>query len=159
MIRTALDADRGEILDIVVAAGMFARDEVGVVDELLREHLAGPDHDDHRCLVSDRDGRLVGVAFAELRPAADRVWDLVMIGVRPESQGTGDGTALTAAIERQARSAGGRLLVVETSATPQYAGARAFYTARGFDEEARVRDYWSDGDDLIVFRKRLAPAT
>lgn len=159
MIRPALDSDRSEIVDVVVAAGMFPREEVGIVDDLLREHLTAPDGDDHRCVVSDRDGHLTGVAFAGSRAAADRLWDLTMLGVRPEAQGTGDGTALLAEIEQQLSAAGGRLLVVETSATPQFAGARAFYASRGYDEEARIRDYWTDGDDLVVFRKRLAPAT
>ena len=159
MIRPAVGADIDEILDIVVSAGMFTRDEVEVVDELLRAHLAATDHEDHCCVVSEQDGTLTGVAFAEVRPAADRVWDLTMLGVRPKTQNLGEGTALITAVEQQLITAGARLLVVETSATQQYEGARAFYTARGFDEEARIRDYWTDGDDLVLFRKRLTPST
>ena len=138
---------------------LLIADEAGIVDDLLRDHLAGTDHDDHRCFVSERNGRLVGVAFAQVREAADRLWDLTMIGVRPEVQGTGDGTALIAAIEQDLTSSSARLLVVETSATPQYDGARAFYAARGYDEEARIRDYWTDGDDLVVYRKRLGSSS
>lgn len=48
-----------------------------------------------------------------------------------------------------------RVLLVETSSTEQYHRARAFYLARGFDEEARVRDFYGPGDDRVVFWKSL----
>ncbi|WP_375388256.1 GNAT family N-acetyltransferase [uncultured Amnibacterium sp.] len=154
MIRSATDADREEIVALVVDAGMFPPEESAVVDDLLRAGLADAG-DDHRCLVVERAGRLAAVAYAAIRPAADRVWELTMLGVRPGEQRSGDGTALTGAIEQELAARGQRLLVVETSAGPQYAGARSFYAARGYDEEARIRDYWADGDDLVVLTKRL----
>ncbi len=36
-----------------------------------------------------------------------------------------------------------------------FAGARAFYAARGYAEEARLRDFYLDGWDKVVYRKRL----
>ena len=47
---------------------------------------------------------------------------------------------------------------METSSTPAYDGARGFYRRNGYDEEARVRDYWTAGDDLVLFRKALGPS-
>ena len=32
---------------------------------------------------------------------------------------------------------------------------RAFYAKCCYEEEARIRDYWAEGDDLVVFRKAL----
>lgn len=153
-LRPAAAADREQIVDLVVAAGMFARDEARLVEELLQAHLGTEGLDDHRCTVLELDGRVDGVAFAQPRAAADRVWDLTMLGVRPGRQHAGIGTALIEQIE-QDLSTTQRLLVVETSSTDAYAPARAFYRARGYDEAARVRDYWTDGDDLVVFRKDL----
>jgi hypothetical protein len=46
-------------------------------------------------------------------------------------------------------------LLVETSSLAQYDRTRAFYAGRGYEEEARIRDYWAVGDDLVVFRKAL----
>ena len=48
-----------------------------------------------------------------------------------------------------------RLLIVDTSSLPAFDGARAFYPALGFREEARIRDFWTDGDDKVTFAKRL----
>ena len=58
-------------------------------------------------------------------------------------------------VEEDLRARGGRLLLVETSSLPQYDRTRAFYVKCGYEEEARVRDYWAVGDDLVVFRKAL----
>lgn len=45
--------------------------------------------------------------------------------------------------------------MIETSALPAFARARAFYLACGYDEEARVRDYFENGDDMVLLRKTL----
>ena len=58
-------------------------------------------------------------------------------------------------VEEDLRARGQRLLLVETSSTPQYDRTRAFYDKLGYEEEARVRDYWEAGDDLVLFRKAL----
>lgn len=157
-VRAAVPGDRGAIVEVVVAAGMFDREEVRVVDDLLRERLEDRDGDGSCCLVTERGGRVTGVAYAEPRPAADRVWELTMLGVRPDDQRAGLGRALLRETERRLTGLGARLMIVETSATPQYAPARALYRRAGYDEEARIRDYWTDGDDAVVFRRRLVPA-
>ena len=44
-------------------------------------------------------------------------------------------------------------------AVPQYEPTRRFYLKNGYDQEALVRDYYNDGDSLVIFRKRLDAAT
>jgi hypothetical protein len=44
---------------------------------------------------------------------------------------------------------------VETSSTATFAATRTFYADLGYREAARVPDYWSDGDDLVLFTKDL----
>jgi hypothetical protein len=34
-----------------------------------------------------------------------------------------------------------------------------FADTAGYDKEAVLRDYYRDGDDLVIFRKRLSEAT
>ncbi|MFD6418670.1 GNAT family N-acetyltransferase [Streptomyces sp. NPDC060194] len=134
---------------------MFTEDEAPFVAEMMSEYFGGAADEGHRCLVDDTDG-LRGVAYYRPKPPADRVWDLTMIAVRPERQGAGLGTALLRRVEDDLRADGQRLLLVDTSGTAQYDRTRAFYAGCGYDEEARVRDYWTTGDDLVVFRKALA---
>ena len=157
-VRPAVDRDRAAVVEVVIAAGMFDRDGARVVDDLLRDKAPSAGSDEYRCVVAERDGEVVGVGFAEVRPVTDRVWELTMLGVHPDDQRAGHGAAMLATIEREVAAHGARLMVVETSATAEFSAARAFYARSGYDEEARIRDYWTDGDDLVVFTKPLRGA-
>jgi hypothetical protein len=44
---------------------------------------------------------------------------------------------------------------VETSATEDYGPARGFYQSMRYLEEARFRDFYKVGDDLILLKKKL----
>ena len=78
-----------------------------------------------------------------------------MIAVRPDLQGAGRGAALVRHAEQDLRGRGERLLVIRTSGTAQYDRTRAFYRSLDYGEHTRVPDYWTDGDDLVLFTKRL----
>jgi ribosomal protein S18 acetylase RimI-like enzyme len=95
------------------------------------------------------------MAYYQPKGPADRLWDLTMIAVHPNLQGTGRGSALLRHVEEDLRSRRQRLLTVDTSGTREYERARVFYAMCGYGEEARVRNYWRDGDDLVVLTKPL----
>lgn len=154
MIRPATIEDAAAIHRVVVAARMFTDDEAGFVPGLLADFLSAPKDASHGLVVLD-DGGVIGVAYWHPVEMADRVVDLTMIAVDPMAQGNGQGRALMRHAEEQARGAGQRLMIVQTSGTDQYAGTRRFYAAIGYDEQARVRDYWTDGDDMVMFRLAL----
>jgi hypothetical protein len=60
-------------------------------------------------------------------------------------------------VEEDIRKAGGRVLFIETSGLPHYDPTRRFYLKLGYEQGAVLRDYYADGDDMVVFRKRLSP--
>lgn len=151
MIRPATLEDAAAIARVVVAARMFDAEDAGVVTDLVAEAVSGPQDARHGLVVLD-DAGVLGVAYWRPVELADGVVDLTMLGVDPAVQGQGHGRTLMRYAEERVRGAGQRLLVVQTSGSEQYAGTRRFYAALGYDEEARVRDYWAAGDDLVVFR-------
>ncbi|MFB8413956.1 GNAT family N-acetyltransferase [Streptomyces albidoflavus] len=156
MIRPAEPGDSDSIVRLAVAAEMFPPEEAPFLEAMMAEYFGGAAGEGHRCLVEDAGAAGVqAVAYFQPKQAADRVWDLTMIAVDPGRQGSGLGTALLRRVEGELAGEGQRLLLVETSGTAQYDRTRAFYAARGYDEEARVRDYWAAGDDLVLFRKPL----
>jgi ribosomal protein S18 acetylase RimI-like enzyme len=110
------------------------------------------------CFVEDdEDGPgLSSVLYYRPEEMADRAYDLTMIAVRPDLQRGGRGATLMRYAEDDLRRRGQRLLLVRTSGTEQYSRTRAFYRGLGYTEEARVADYWTDGDDLVLFTKRLS---
>ncbi len=79
-----------------------------------------------------------------------------MIAVRPDRQRQGRGAALVRYVEETLMARGARVLLVETSGLESFERTRAFYRTCGYDEEARIRDFYKAGDDKIVFRKALA---
>jgi ribosomal protein S18 acetylase RimI-like enzyme len=48
-----------------------------------------------------------------------------------------------------------RILIVETSSDDAQIGARKFYNKIGYIQEAVIRDFWKDGEDKMVFWKKL----
>lgn len=155
MIRCITQPDTAAVVALTVSSGLFTAEESTVVETMLAEYFAGRDTEGHTCLVDDVDGDLLAVAYHEPVTATDRTVELTMIGVRQDVQRRGRGAALLGRVEQDLSSRGRRLLVIKTSAMPAFARARAFYLACGYDEEARVRDYFETGDDMVLFRKVL----
>lgn len=82
-------------------------------------------------------------------------YNLYAIGVRNDIQGKGTGSKMMQFIEDHLRSIGGRLLIVDTSGTPDFSQTRAFYENLGYRKEAVIRDFWNEGDDKVTYWKKL----
>ncbi len=82
-------------------------------------------------------------------------FDLYWIAADAAARGQGTGRSLVAAMERVLVSRAGRLVRVETSSQEAYGATRKFYLAIGYIEEARLRDFYKPGDDLLIFTRRL----
>ena len=79
--------------------------------------------------------------------------------MRPGGHRSGAGSQLIQWVERALCALGeeqARVLIVETSSTDRYTQARAFYDKQGFEEEARIREFYGPGDHKVVFWKALS---
>ena len=155
MIRPAQPADTASILELAVASGMFGADETEPLAEVLTGYFAGEAGEGDAWVIDEHEGVSVGVAYYSPAPFADRTWYVKMIAVHPDRQGNGRGATLMRHVEEALRTTGQRVLLVETSGLPKYDRTREFYAKCGYDREARIRDFYTDGDDMIVFRKAL----
>ena len=45
---------------------------------------------------------------------------------------------------------------IETSSKESYAATGGFYERLGFSIDGRLRDFYADGDDLLIFYRRIA---
>lgn len=97
----------------------------------------------------------VGLCYTTPEELADRTWNMLALAVRPDLQGKRLGAALVHAAEKHLKDMGQRILIVETSGTEQFVLTREFYSKNGYEQEARIRDFWANGDDKVVFRKAL----
>jgi len=116
-------------------------------------HKAG--QKDYLINVYDDGGAVLGYYCIGPTPATAGTYDLYWIAVRPSAQGRGIGGALTRHAEDLVKSLRGTLIIAETSSQPRYGHTRRFYASHGYNELARIRDYYRVGDDLMVFGKYL----
>lgn len=154
MVRPTVKADASGILAIIEGSGQFDAEAMAHVRSTLERHLADPQNE--IWLTAD-DGEPVGVAYCVPEAVANGTWNLLMLWTRADRHGAGHGTALVARVEAELNARGARLLVVETSGLPAFAGARAFYVKTGFFHEATIRNFFAAGDDKLVFTKALRP--
>ena len=135
---------------------MFATEELAAMDAMISDHVSTDDPEQQWLLATDSQDRPEAAAMVGPEPFSEDVWNLYFIGTLPQSRSQGIGAALVKHVEATAKAAGARLLLVETSSGDQFVRTRAFYPREGFTEEGRIRDYYGDGDDKVIFRKRLA---
>jgi ribosomal protein S18 acetylase RimI-like enzyme len=152
---------RDSLRDLLVATDFFSSEEVDVALELFDEGLrsgrgSGRPESDYEFLACfSESSALLGFACYGPTPSTEGTYDLYWIAVHPESQGTGAGTRLLAAVEQQMSERRARLLVVETSSRERYAPTRRFYERRGYAPSARIRDFYSPGDDRVIYTKHF----
>ncbi len=156
MIRATHEADTDELVRIAEGTGVFKPLEIECLLELLADFgLDAVACAGHRTITYELDGRVVGFAYYAPTPMTVGTWHLYWIFVSKEIQARGLGTEMLLHVESQIADAGGRLLLIETSGLPSYIPTRKFYLKHGYEETGTIRDFYSDGDDQVIFRKRL----
>ncbi len=155
MIRPTHPQETGHLMAIARGTGVFKPMEIDALGEVLDDYHQGNLQQGHRAVTIERDGRAIGFAYFAPTAMTDRTWHLYWIFVEQQTRAKGIGAQLLKYTEQEIRQAGGRLLIIETSALPVYDLTRKFYLKHGYEQEAIVRDFYADGDDMVVFRKRL----
>jgi len=156
MILTATEEDGAQIQDITARAGVFSAEEIQCVREIWDEVIAsGVEGSGYQFIVQKKDAQVLGFACYGPRDLTSGVFDLYWIAVSPEARRGGVGRALLTESENAVRRKGGRMLIAETSGAPNYAPTRQFYLNMGYTQEAAIKDFYSIGDDLAIFIKRL----
>jgi len=97
----------------------------------------------------------VAVAYIAPEAMTQGAYNLLLIAVHKQNQSIGIGRKIMSYVEEELRRQGARILLVETSGTDEFDRTRKFYEQLGYNNEARIRDYYDAGDDKVVFRKVL----
>ncbi len=145
-VRAAAAVDSARIGQIAEGAGLFPAEYTA---EMMAPALGdAPDI----WLVAEASDEVAGFAFARPEEMTDRTWNVLAIAVDSAARGQGYGGALLARMEADL---GARVIIIETTQRPEQDAARAFYTAKGYEQQGHVRDFYGDGEDKIIFRKAL----
>ena len=97
----------------------------------------------------------VAIGYCVPEKLTEGTYNLLAIGVGSANQRTGIASEMMLYIEQYLKTKGARILIVETSSDDAQAGARNFYQKIGYTREAVIRDFWKEGEDKIVFWKKL----
>lgn len=144
------------VREIVTSTGFFSGPEVDVAEELVMERLAKGQESGYFFVFADApDKGAVGYACYGPTPCTARTFDLYWIAVHEVMRGRGLGKTLLAQVEDRLRAMGGGKLIAETSSRSQYEPTQKFYRACGFDQEARIKDYYAPGEDILYFTKNV----
>jgi len=156
MIRPTTPADTPTLLRLTEDTGVFRPHEIEALQEVLDEYHGGNRDLGHICVTDERDGQIVGYAYYAPAAMTDRTWYLYWIAVTRASHSRGIGSGLLRHAEEDIRRHNGRVLFIETSSLPHYEPTRRFYLHHHYEVTGTLRDYYADGDDMVVFRKYLA---
>ncbi|MEM1046377.1 MAG: GNAT family N-acetyltransferase [Pseudomonadota bacterium] len=150
-VRPVTRTDMPALKDIVDASGLFPSD---MLDAMIAGYFNN-EPDSGFWLIADAEDP-VGLAFCAPEQMTEGTWNLYLIAVHPTRHGRGIGSALIRHIETILAGQGVRILLVETSGLPGFDRTRRFYRHCGYEEEARIRDFYQAGEDKIVFRKAIS---
>lgn len=150
------DQDRLAVREIVTSTAFFSGAEVDVAEELVAEHLAKGEESGYFFVFADSpQGRSLGYACYGPTPCTACTFDLYWVAVHESMRGRGLGKLLLAEVEDRLKSMGGGKLIAETSSRQQYAPTHRFYLSCGFEQEARIGDYYAPGEDILYFTKKI----
>jgi len=145
---------REKLHAIVHATDVFSADEVSVALELFDDAVSGGT--DYEFVGAFDDDRLIGYACFGSTPSTDNTYDLYWIAVHPDAQRSGAGSVLMSEVEHRLHARRARLLVVETSSRADYAPTRRFYEKRGYEQSARIENFYAPGDHRVILTKNLS---
>ncbi|EDX86237.1 acetyltransferase, GNAT family [Synechococcus sp. PCC 7335] len=156
MIRPIEPNDRDGLIALVKAIELFEPDEVADIAHMLSEHFSSNSKHRDLWLTDEKNGDFVSIAYVAPERMTEGTWNLYLIAVHPEHRRQGCGAALLNYIEQTLARLKARILLVETMALDEFGYVRRFYQDNGFEEEARIREFYAAGADKIIFWKALA---
>ena len=155
-IRPLVKKDRARLLSMLIKTRSFTSAEIDVAMELIDivlKDLMQKDYTIH-CIVNNQDQAIGYICYGPT-PMTQGTFDLYWIAVDSEFQKQGVGSKLLVFLDEAVRTRGGRMILADTSTIPHYEKTRKFYLKNGFEEVARVSDYYHPGNDRITFCRKL----
>jgi ribosomal protein S18 acetylase RimI-like enzyme len=149
-IRSINDSDRNQLVELLSSIQNFTADEVDVALELIDISLQKKEGD-YLCLIAEKENRVAGYLCYGPTPMTHGTYDLYWIATHSYFTRQGIARKLFDYLIQLLEAKNFRLLRVETSSQESYLGTHDFYLRIGLKEEARVRDFYKDNDDLVIY--------
>jgi ribosomal protein S18 acetylase RimI-like enzyme len=155
MIRPASPSDRDGMIKLFSALNLFNTDELQFMSELVDNFFNQTLGEGYYWIINDNNDAITSAAYYAPESFGENVYNLYFIGVFPSEQGKGIGSTMLEYVEKHLKELEQRLLLVETSGLPNFAKTREFYLKNNYEKEATIREYYKEGDDKVIYRKKL----
>jgi ribosomal protein S18 acetylase RimI-like enzyme len=150
-IRNVIKSDLEGLKHVLNSIELFPAE---MLDDMISDYFNNPDSEEIWFTSIQKD-QIVALGYCAPEKLTEGTYNLYAIGVLSDLQGNGIGGAMMNYIEEYLKNQGHRILIVETSSTPEYDLTRDFYVKRNYSKEATIRDFWKEGDDKVIFWKKL----
>lgn len=150
-IRATNKNDLEDLKSVIETSGLFPPD---LLEGMMSDFFTNSETQDI-WLTRVINKKPVAIAYCAPERMTDGTYNLYLIAVHKDLQGTGIGGELMRYVENLLQSQGKRILLVETSGLPEFELTRKFYDKCGYNREAVIRDFYSDGEDKVIFWKKL----
>jgi ribosomal protein S18 acetylase RimI-like enzyme len=150
-IRAVTSADIDGLKKVADSSGLFPSE---YLEEMISNYFNNPDTQEIWFTYID-NSKQVAIGYCVPEKLTNGTYNLLAIGVSQDSQRNGVATEMMNYVEQELKQKDGRLLIVETSSEDAQIGARKFYEKIGYTQMAVIKDFWNDGEDKIVFWKKL----
>ncbi|MFN8211075.1 MAG: GNAT family N-acetyltransferase [Bacteroidales bacterium] len=147
--------DIQRIREIVESTGFFYDFETDVAVELVEERLRDGESTGYHFVFAEVDGVTAAYSCFGHIEMTKSCFDLYWIVTHHDFRGKGVGKKLLDKTYEEARKMGCKIIIAETSGREHYAPTRAFYDSAGYTLEATIKDYYDDGDDKLMYTKRI----
>ncbi len=149
-IRPLVAEDRGPIERITRTCGAFSPEEEAVCLDLVDATLHGSK--EYEVVVAAEGENVLGFLTYGTDPIGQGVWEVYWIVTDANLQNRGVGSTLLAWLHEHVD---GRMILIETGGKPAYEPQRRFYLKNGYREVSRIQDFYTPGDDLVVYRRDI----
>jgi len=156
LIRPLVFQDRPNILRLIEGTRTFNKMEIQVAAEVIDDVLRYPEKSDYYIFsaVDSSDSPNGYICFGPIPMTQDR-YDLYWIAVDKMASRQGIGGELLEFMEANLLKKGAKRVYVDTSSTPPYKTARAFYEKHGYQIVCVLDDFYRKGDHKMIFMKEL----
>jgi aminoglycoside 6'-N-acetyltransferase I len=141
--------------EIVADTFNFTEEEKEVAYELIEESVSKDNEGYYKSFVYLGNGNVTGFYCIGQRSLTNGVYDLYWIVVKKNYYNKGIGKKLLSHGEEFVTKNNGRLILAETSSKKSYLNTRKFYEKCDYRVLSEIKDFYSVGDNLIVYGKYL----
>lgn len=151
-IRNVQAADLSFLKKTIDSTELFPSE---LLDEMIDDYLHNSNSQDIWITSIDEKNTPISVAFCAPEKLTEGTYNLYAIAVHKNHQGKGVGADMMRYLENRLSESNQHLLIVETSSLPTFELTRQFYVQLEYHQEAIIRNFYSKGDDKVIFIKQL----